>query len=112
MRIVNREEFLKLPSGTMYAKYQPRCIDELEIKRETVVGVDFHTQGLIGIASANCREHSKRLGEMENGAQHPIDFESYGRDGLFDQDQLFMVLGIDDVKALHALIGRLIDARS
>jgi len=32
LKIINRERFLKLPDGVVYAKYKPMCFEEICIK--------------------------------------------------------------------------------
>lgn len=46
MRIVDRETFLGMPSGTLYAKYEPCVFGPLEIKCDTC-GNDFVSQQIV-----------------------------------------------------------------
>lgn len=52
MRIVNRQTFLALPAGTVYAKYAPCWLESLHIKGESIQHsgtgewIDFYHQDL------------------------------------------------------------------
>ena len=101
MKIVNREEFLKLPENTLYTKYEPCVVEDLCIKGETW-GNDFLVQD-ITLSVKSTSEHEwdviLELAEIE-GSSFDMDFDIEGRDGMFDDDQLFMVWEPKDVKQL------------
>ena len=105
MRIVDRQTFLGLPAGTLFAKVEtPPTIDfgPLEIKGDTCVGVDFYVQRIIGdIAGTNdSGEWFAAYEAMVDGEERKPDFAIESRDGLFDADQLFAVYDADDTSAL------------
>jgi hypothetical protein len=119
MRIVNRNVFLTLPSGTVFLKFpeqpkEPIRIDlgydsTISIKGDTV-GDDFVVQSLspwfVGIKDGD--DWLKMMASMLNGHNSPlVDYDYSGRDGLFDRGQLFLVWEKDD---LERMIGRLKDA--
>ena len=101
MKIVNRETFLALPPGTLFSKYEPCVFEDLCIKGETW-GNDFQVQQIAdAIESTGCEDFSKRLFHSEvEGDSLPMDFNCMGRDGCFDDDQLFAVWERADVEAL------------
>lgn len=115
MRIVDREAFLKLPAGTVYAKFSDQPKDhnravhdygELGIKWDTC-GNDFIEQSLVPFPadwhdSGDIADNYDRMLAGLNGAAP--DYESAGRDGLFDEDQLFMVFTKEDHKGLIELL--------
>lgn len=102
MRIVNRETFLAMPAGTIFAKYTPHIFGELGIKEETI-GQDFVVQDLSPWFGDSSEAHWDTLERVAKGEESPpLEFDFAGRDGLFDQEQLFAVLGREDVKALIA----------
>lgn len=97
MKIVTREEFLKLPEGTLYSKYQPCVLDEMHIKGQSDMGdfccicVSDPTNGMLGMT----------------GNSIPVDLEMPYRDGFSHvQDQLFAVWELDDLKALAQVVNR------
>ena len=113
MKIVSRKEFLAMPPDTLYAKYQPCYFDALEIKGETLPA-DFLTQQIVdAIARKDSGEFSDLLHESQTtGKSVKFDFDCQGRDGCFDDDQLFAVWERDDVLALIDRLSRVVGAKS
>ncbi|MES2902846.1 MAG: hypothetical protein V4696_01550 [Pseudomonadota bacterium] len=111
MKIVDRATFLALPSGTIFAKYAPCYFEELSVKGDSLE-TDFIYQGLVtpNFTTANdSGEWGEALQWIEEGnPSPPLDFDMMGRDGCFDDKQLFAVWEDDDVEVL---ILRLIKAR-
>jgi len=102
MKIVNRQQFLALPPNTVFAKYSPCVCGPLEIKGETW-GNDFLVTNNLAeaIDCAGSTEFADLLFDAQKtGASLKMDFESEGRDGYFDEDQLFAVWERPDVLAL------------
>ena len=107
MKIVDRKTFLSMPSETIFSKYHPCVFEELCIKGETW-GYDFLVQTLAdAIESSDSGEFVDVLDRsISTGESISMDFESQGRDGLFDDDQLFAVWERDDVRGLIARLDR------
>lgn len=110
MKIVDRQTFLALPEGTLFCKYATGevGVGTLLIKGETCTdtggkAIDFMYQDIADAWPKDC-DHTGDLvdayEEMKQGKDRPLDFDCQGRDGLFEQDQLFAVWSADDVKAL------------
>ena len=101
MRIVDRETFLAMPEGTVFAKYQPSVFEHLSIKGETI-GNDFYYQQIVDAVEApNSDRWAALLDESQvSGRELEMDFETQGRDGCFDDDQLFAVFSKQDVAQL------------
>lgn len=101
MKIINRETFLKMPAGTLFAKYEPCLFDQLCIKGETW-GNDFLVQQITSAIDVNdSGEFGDALQDSElSGSSIPMDFECEGRDGCFDDDQLFAIFEIADTCGL------------
>jgi hypothetical protein len=113
MKIYKREEFMKLPKGVMYCKGQPWYFEDLSIKGETLVhggeNADFCTQGTSWIESSGSDQAVKRLDEMlESGVSYPIETDG-GRDGCFDDDDLFLVYEKSDLLILKSFIDQAIN---
>ena len=103
MKIVNRREFLLLPPNTVFAKYEPCFFGDISIKGDSLVSNDFWSTDDIGSA-IRC-ESTEELMELldlseRKGESLKMDFECEGRDGLFEDEQLFAVWEDDDVLAL------------
>lgn len=101
MKIVNRETFLAMPEGTLFSKYHPCVFEDLCIKGETWDS-DFQVQQVVdAIECTGSGDFSNRLHRSEIlGESLPMDFNCMGRDGCFDDDQLFAVWERADVEAL------------
>lgn len=105
MRIVNLDEFLKLPPETLFHKYTPQCFEGMEIKVGNSGVMDFVIDNLFGaIANTSSDDIYEKLNAAceDSSVSLKMDFEYTGRDGSFDEDQLFAVYEQDDIKALIA----------
>jgi hypothetical protein len=100
MEIINLEAFLKLPSNTLYQKYEPQVFSDLEIKVNDpgqwepawlALSLWGFTEGAI------CSGTNSDI--IYNG-KFRWDLESIGRDGYYDHDQLFCVYDKEDVQRL------------
>ncbi len=103
MKIVNRAEFLKLPENTLFSKYRVCCFGELEIKGKSYPN-DFMSQEIN--SAIRCDNSDEFLRQLEQaraeGVSLSMDFDVEGRDGLFENDQLFAVWEDEDVEELIA----------
>lgn len=101
MRIVDRKTFLAMPAGTVFAKYEPCVFGEMLIKGESLPD-DFCYQSIVdAIECTSDRDAMEALFQAEHtGMSIPMDFDCQGRDGCFDQDQLFAVFESADVVKL------------
>lgn len=78
MRIIGLDEFLKMPAGTVYSKYEPVHFWDLAIKGDTLAGTaDWF------------------YATVSDG-----DFNTEMRDGCFEPAQLFAVWDATEVSAL------------
>lgn len=115
MKIVNRLEFMKLPSGTLYKKFTtPFAFEDLAVKFDSL---SFHEDGTgdfvrMGLAEVEWDETSQmfdRLDEMmEQGASYPLDLDCAGRDGCFEPDAMFLVFEREDVIKLRDFLTELL----
>ena len=103
MKIVNRQEFYKLPEGTLYSEFKPYYFGGLYIKGETLsynnIPSDFVTEDLIGnIESDNSDEyHDNIVQAVENKTSLKLDFDCAGRDGMYEEDMMYAVYEKDDI---------------
>ena len=106
MRIVDRQTFLAMPEGTVFAKYDPSIIREPMVKCDSIAIrgelKDFRYVGLTD--QVDCSGSFERDGIMDlaeiEGTPFALHFNTQSRDGLFDADQLFAVWDRDDVEGL------------
>jgi hypothetical protein len=101
MRIVDRRTFLALPANTLYSEYAPSWFGPLMIKGDTWQN-DFLTQQIADAIDCNgSGEFMEKLdAAQDTGLNLEMDFSCYGRDGLFNDDQLFAVWSGEDVRKL------------
>ena len=105
MRIVGLKEFLTLPVGTVYAKYAPCYTEGLEIKGKNCGARDWIAQDLdpVGnLENSNGPNMAELLDALKVGEtkSEPLAYNSTGRDGCFNDDQLFAVLERQDHERL------------
>ncbi len=101
MKIISRKNFLKMPVGTVFSKYEPCIFGELMIKGESLRN-DFFCQQIVDAVDCDSSEklHDTLINAAENGTNFNMDFDCEMRDGMFDDSELFAVWGEDDVQAL------------
>jgi hypothetical protein len=104
MRLYNRADFLKLPSGVLFCSGEPYAFGNLRVKGESLGYNDFVALELQTIDSAGSGDCIDRLDEMlHTGASYPMNAD-YGRDGAFDQAEVFLVWERADLAALEAIV--------
>lgn len=103
MKIVNLQTFRTLPSGTIFMKYAPCYFEALSVKGDTLEH-DFVSGEMAAPVDANdSGEWADKLFEAaENGTSVGLDFDCYGRDGCFEDKQLFAVYEKEDMEKLIA----------
>ena len=101
MKIVDRKTFIDFPENTLFSKWEPCNFGPLTIKGKSWEQ-DFLKQQIADTVKCNdsvgfvdlCY-HAARTGESIS-----LDFDCQGRDGMFDNKQLFAVWEREDVLAL------------
>lgn len=101
MRIINREQFLKLPAGTVYCNYKPTCVEELLIKSDSLTNDWYYQDIALAVDADSSEEAHEMLYDAEHHGVHiQFNFYSEYRDGCFNDNQLFTVWDKEDVEAL------------
>ena len=104
MKILSRKEFMKTPIGTVFSYYEPTIFHELMIKASDLSQrweTDFLYDPIIGaVKNVSSEDFALKCEQMEKGESMLMDFEYTGREGLFDQEQLFAVYEKGDVEKL------------
>jgi len=103
MKIITRKQLMESPAGTLFSYYEPCIFRGLYIKdsEPNDGSTDFVVSSLIGAVSHdNSDEYVEILERMESGESLPVDFEFTGREGLFDDEQLFSIYEKQDVEIL------------
>lgn len=105
MRIMNRTEFLQLEGEHLFCKYAPQVSSDPSIYLGKCGENDFFTDdisGVLAVENDGDIDSASKLWAAEN--DHSIemntDYHFTGRDGYYDDDQLFLVYSKHDVKEL------------
>ena len=110
MRIYDRTDFMKLPEGTIYAKGKPWYFEQIHVKAQTLEPNDFVCMALMNFENSGTEQWIERLEEMlQAGASYPMDEDFFGRDGCFNNDDIFMVFEHGDLLTLRKFIDRAIE---
>lgn len=108
MKLYNREEFLKLPEGTFFAKGEPWCFQALSIKGASFDG-DFWSLDPVGIEADGMHDRVDRFERMLGGESIPMD-DAFYRDGLRESNAIFLVFEPEDLLRLECLIYQALEA--
>lgn len=118
MKIVDRATFLTLPAGTVYAKWgsagdlAPQDSDlthgEVAVKGDTVSGVDWVVLDFMAWPE-NCGDSGEwadaMIAAIKGTPTAPLEIGDFGgRDGLFDEKQLFAVFSRVEVERMVAML--------
>lgn len=102
MKIINREEFLKLHSGTLFSEYEPCSFYGLLIKYDSCGYNDYYENSLVGNVDSQSSEdlfNKLEVAEKEKTSLK-LDFDICGRNGMYDDNQLYAVYEKDDIEGL------------
>jgi hypothetical protein len=98
MKIINLEQFLAMPSETVFMSFSPCVFGDLRVKMDNCGENDFIFKELVTIDVDNSGQYCDKLFDaMDNGTALRLDFNATERDGLFDPDQKFAVLEKEDI---------------
>ena len=113
MKIIQRHEFLTLPAGTVYAKYESfGNLQELCIKQESLEDDWFYIP-LVSVESNSSEAFADIITEAETSSSFEFQSDSscVNRDGLFKKGDQFVVFSRGDVvlmvEALSGAIERM-----
>lgn len=91
-----------MPEGTVFCKYEPCVFGALEMFGGPCGDTDFMTAELVAYPSSSGSDEMYDILNrcQESGESFKLDTQCYGRDGLFEKDQLFGVYEREDVEQL------------
>ena len=101
MKIIDLKKFRTLPEGVVFLKYKPQFFEELCVKGETW-DYDFLSAGLTANILCNGSEDYERIlsnAENNSNLSLKLGFDG-GRDGFFEESQLFAVYEQSDIDQL------------
>lgn len=102
MRIVNLEEFRKQPIGTFFCKYEPCVFGNFELFGGIFGDNDYLSSELIAFPKSSGSDEMFDIlhAAEKDGNSFELETECYGRDGLYETDQLFAIYEKKDVSQL------------
>ena len=107
MKIIDRRSFLAMPPGTVFCKYEPVIFGEILIKEESLENDFFYTQTISAIDGDSPGDIFEMLeNSKESGSSFNMDFDCVSRDGMFDDEGLFVVFEEKDVIMLIDKLSR------
>jgi hypothetical protein len=106
MRLINRQELMKFPTGTLFCELNGEWyFGGLQLKGDTIVSggrnVDFWVLQIDWIENDDTGEAIRRLDEMkaDSSVSYPAE-DAYGRHGLYDEERLYLAYESADTAAL------------
>jgi hypothetical protein len=103
MRVVDRKTFLTLPEGVVYAKGPKWAPGGLLFKGQSLEN-DWFCLNPCWVSARDSGEAVDHLDAMlEQGTSFPME-DAYGRDGYFDDNEVFLIFERADLKTLRHLI--------
>ena len=94
MKIISNKEFLNMPNGTLFSKFNPCVFDTLSIKRDTIYNsdglpIDYYYTNLIGNVASNSTDIL--FDSITNHSDFDLEFDTIERDGLYDSNALYAI---------------------
>lgn len=111
MRIIDLKALRLMPEGTIFQKYAPCYFEDLQVFGGACGERDFIAASLTScpIKVDSDSDMVAKLDRMEKEhASLPVDLEFFGRDGCFEDEQLFAIWESDDLSRLRDAIERAI----
>jgi hypothetical protein len=114
MKIVNREEFLKLKGKVLYSKFEPNFFEQLTLKddSQTFYENDWLCLQISDAIHSEENEDKKFDDICDNliaGQSIPMDFEEmFGRDALFEKEMLFAIWEASDLKKFAITLSQIL----
>ncbi len=104
MHIVNRNQFMKLPSGTVYCKFYDSSFGEVQVKGPNAgEDIDWFYYDLFSLDTKDSGSFFDLLNALEadpNAITQTADFPILTRDGLFEDEEKFAIFSEEDVSRL------------
>lgn len=107
MRIINKQQFYKMPEGTIFSECSPCILDGLMVKGDTYydrgIPIDYLECNLIDCIDCN---HSGEYADIlekaitDNDFSFSFNYNNFGRNGMYDEDQQYMVYEKKDLEKL------------
>lgn len=105
MKIINREEFLKLKGEILYSRFEPDVFRGLEVKTDNWKD-DWMYNDLIG--NVDC-DSSESFSEKCDKKEFDLNFDCGERDGLYEDRELFAIYSKEEILKLISRLKKVIN---
>lgn len=103
MKIINKEEFLQLPEGTVFLEFKPYVFGDFKIKGETI-GRDYLEVDLNNVF-LDVDDTVTAIDEaLITNSSFDVNFNVYNRNGMFDDEQMYAVYEQNEIEKLIAVL--------
>jgi hypothetical protein len=112
MLIESRQDFMRRPAGTIYCKGKPWFWEQICVKGDTLFhdgkAADWCYRDWAWVSASDSEQAIDRLTLMaEANASFPIE-DTEGRDGCFDEQDLFLIFEPEDLAQMAEDIAKAI----
>lgn len=108
MKIVDRKEFMSM-KRCLFAKYEPCIHGEIRIKHANISDNDFVFSSLFGdMETEDSNDLIRKHDLLRFGESIKMSTDETDRDGMFDNDQLFLIFEKDDINEAITALKRLL----
>ncbi|MBC9913180.1 hypothetical protein [Chitinophaga varians] len=116
MRIVKYPEFVKLPAGTVFCKFEPLLFTTgICVKGESYNdGISYNYTDFTSVETPDqIRQDDAFWNMVDKGSSYPleIDFDRDGKDVSDSEDSLFVIYEKDDVQKVIDVLSQNIEAK-
>jgi len=101
MKLINYNEFIKLPPGYIYSTYEDGFSGEPMVKKESIKDIDWFYSELTNNIDYDS-DIFEAMKELESGKQLEFNFDIQQRDGMFDNNRRFIIYSNKDVQMFIA----------
>lgn len=108
MRVVDRKTFLTLPAGTIYCKGAPWAFDTICIKDDSLANDWIYLNPAWPSAHDSGEAVELLETSIATGSSFPCE-DAFGRDGCFNEKDVFLIFEMEDLFSLKNRIETAID---
>lgn len=110
MKVVNRAKFLEYPEGTLYSKGGKWWFNDILVKGESWHNPNPEALGdwvCLGMCWPSAEDSGEAIDILEKRLEDGKSFKSeedWGRDGMFEPEDLFLIFEAEDLRKLERYV--------
>jgi hypothetical protein len=97
MKVINRQELMGMPSGTVYQEWQPCIFGDICVKQDTIVHDGVNIDWFYNL------QFPEGDGFIDDGEANGFEI-SQMRDGCFDEKQQYAIWSVGEINAFVSMI--------